>query len=93
MADAHLRGEVDDAVYPLQRLGHGVAVADIGADELDIVLQTLRSFAVAMDLLDHAVEEPHLVTAAQKFPRHGASDETGPAGDKDLLGHMPSPFS
>jgi hypothetical protein len=88
LADPDFGGEVDHAAHALERLGDGVAVADVGADQLDIVGKILGPFAVPVDLLDQAVEDAHLMAAALKFPSDGTSDEAGAAGDENPFGQV-----
>ena len=92
LADPDLGGEVDDAVHPLQRAGDNVAVAHIAADQLGIRVEQRGAppcslAAIAVDLLDQAVENADTVAAAEQFVGDEAADEAGTAGDQDRLGH------
>jgi hypothetical protein len=44
-----------------------------------------------MDLLDKAIENPHPMAACQQGPAEMAADETGTAGDQDMIGHVQTP--
>jgi hypothetical protein len=85
LADADFGGEMDDAVDILECLGDGVAIADIGANQLDIGIEIVGSFAVAVDLLDEAVEDSNLMASVLKLPGNRAADEPGPAGNENAF--------
>ena len=77
---------------PLQRAGDDVLVADVADDQLGIVGKVFRPLAVAVDLLDQAVEDADPVAARKKLSRDGAADESCAAGDQDLLPQRLFPF-
>ena len=85
LADADLGGEVDDRVDPFQRLQDGGLVADVAGDELDLRSAGRPGVFGPVDLLDQAVEHPHLMAALKQRTRHIAADEARPAGDENPL--------
>src|SRR5947209_9007868 len=82
LADADLGGEMDHAVGAFQRASDHVLVADIAADQLGVVGEIVGTLAIAVDLLDQAVEHSHLIAAAKQFLANGPADESGAAGDE-----------
>ena len=81
LTDADLRGEVDNAVDLLQRARDDVFVADVADDQLCLIRKVFGAIAIAVNLLDQAVEHPHVVAAAKKLPRNCAADKTCAAGN------------
>ena len=66
LADADFGGEMDHAVDTLQRARDDVLVADVADDQLGVVGQVLGPLAVAVNLLDQAVEDADLVAARKQ---------------------------
>ena len=77
---------MDHAVDPVERGRDQVEIADVAADQLDIVEDLVASTA-AVHLLDQAVEDADFVTPLQKHLRHMAADETSPARDENSCRH------
>ena len=59
-------------------------VADVADDQLGVIGQVFGPLAVAVDLLDQAVEHAHLIAATKKFTGDGAADESSAACDKTV---------
>jgi len=78
---------VDDAVDPLQRTRHRIAVANVRFDEFHGIVQQRRTLDMAVDLRDQAVEHADPVAATKQFLADEAADEAGAAGDQDSLAH------
>jgi hypothetical protein len=81
LADPDLGREVDDAVDAAERTGNHVPVADVACYELGLAWKVLGTIAVAVDLLDQAVEHAHLISAAKKLTCDGAPDKPGTPRD------------
>jgi hypothetical protein len=56
-----------------------IFVADVACNQFRPVRKVFRPFAVAVDLLDQAVEHAHLASAPKKLIRDRASNEAGTA--------------
>ena len=74
-----------DLVDAFERLEKRGLVADIADDDIGIGIKAVRARARAVDLLDHAVENAHLVPAGEQGPRHIAADEARAACDEDRI--------
>jgi hypothetical protein len=68
LADADARGEVDDGVDPVDRLGDGGRIADVAFDQLDLVVEVGGPLALRMDLRVEPIECTHLVAFLQQTP-------------------------
>jgi hypothetical protein len=71
---------MDDAFDALKRARDDVFVADVAADKLDFFRKALGLLAVAVDLLDQAVENTDLVSSLEQFRADGATNESGASG-------------
>jgi hypothetical protein len=71
---------MDDAVHTLEGTRDNVPVADIADDQLGVFGKIIWPLAIAVDLLDQAVEHADLVAAPKKFAGNGSADEAGSAG-------------
>ncbi len=87
LADADPGREVDDAVDPVQRAPHGLRVADVADDELDVGRQVVRALALRVDLGVQHVEDAHALPRRQQLGRQVGADEAGPAGDERRSRH------
>ena len=65
LADADLGGQMHDLVDAFERLEERGLVADIADDDLGIGIKAVRARTRAVHLLDHAVENAHLVPAGE----------------------------
>ena len=66
---------------PFQRMRDDVLVADVADDQLGIGGKVFGPLAVAVDLLDQAVEHADPVAAAKKLTRDRAPDKSCAASD------------
>ena len=69
LPDPDLGGEMDDTVDALQRAGDNVLVADVADDQLGFIGKVVRLFAIAVDLLDQAIEHSDPIAAPKKLTR------------------------
>ena len=81
LPDADGGGEVHESIHALQRPLHGVAVADVALDPLDIGSEVVGPAVV--DLRIERVEHPHLVAGRKQAIDEVRADEAGAAGDQD----------
>jgi hypothetical protein len=58
-----------------------VLVADVADDQLDLAGQVFGPLAVAVYLLDQAVERSNLMATAKKLAADCAADKSGAPGD------------
>ena len=80
LPDAHLGGEVDDAVDALQRPVQRIAVADVAADQLGALRR--QPHGVLVDLRHEGVEQPDGVAAGDQLVGDVAADKAGASGDE-----------
>jgi hypothetical protein len=64
LANADLGSEMDDALDALEAMRDDVLVADVPDDQLRLIGKVFWSLAIAVNLLDQAVEYAHLGAAA-----------------------------
>ncbi len=83
LADAHFRGEVHDVIHTIERPGHGIGVAHVAALELGVARQIRGAGAIAMDLLEHGVQNTNPIAAREQRSREMTSDEATAAGDQN----------
>src|SRR3954453_21480610 len=83
--DVGLRGEVDDRIAALDRRAGGVAVGDVGFDQLEAVLRQPAEVLAAAGV-GQLVEHPHGVIGVfgEAEPDVVRADEAGAAGDQEL---------
>jgi hypothetical protein len=81
LADADLGGEVDDSIDILEAMRNDVLVADVADDQFGLVGQVLGSLAIAVDLLDQAIEYANLVASAKKLLANRTANEACTAGN------------
>ncbi len=92
LAHAHCRREVVDRVHALERIAHRGRVAHVANDEFDVGLQVVGpAAAVAMHLRRKVVENANAIAVGEKLVCEMRADETGAAGDENLLRHE-TPF-
>jgi hypothetical protein len=73
---------MDDLVDPLEGAFHGIAIPHVAGMHLDIGVQAIGA-AIGVNLLDEAVEDPHMITTVEQRACHIAPDEAGATGDQD----------
>ena len=82
LPDAYLGREVHDPVHALDGIPHGIGITHVADENLRIRIQAVCT-AVAMHLLDEAVQDADMIAPAEEFPRDVASDKACTAGDQD----------
>jgi hypothetical protein len=85
LANTDLGSEMNDAVDPFQSRCHLLAGANIATHQLDFGIKGGRIEAVSVNLFDQAVEHANLVAAIEELGGNRPADETGAAGDQDVL--------
>jgi hypothetical protein len=91
LADADFCREVNHRIDAGEGTHHNVAIANIAANEFGLARKIGRSFAIAMDLLDEAVENPHPMATSEQSAGDRATDETGTTCDEDEFIHLAPP--
>ena len=92
LADADFGGEMNDAVDTLQRARDDVLVADVADDQLGVVGKSSRPFAVAVHLLDQAVEHADSLPRSKKLTCDRAADKSCAACHQYLSHSTRYPF-
>ena len=82
LADADLGGEVDHLVHAGEGAAHQRFVAHVADHQFHVGIELVRPAAPAMDLLDQAVEDAHVVAFGEQGAGDVAADEAGAAGDQ-----------
>jgi hypothetical protein len=82
---------MDDAVDAIERAGDDVFVANIADDQFGIVGEIVGPLAIAVDLLDQAVEHADLVAAPEQLLRNRPSNKASAARYEDCFPQRKSP--
>ena len=95
LPDAHLGGQMEDAIDVGERVADRSRVADVAVPEVHPLGQVGRRDGIRpVHLLDQGVQDPHLGTVGQQGGRQVTSDEACAAGDEIAFCHdvdVPSP--
>ena len=84
---------MDDAVDTVERPFDGGGVADVAADELDVVVEVVgTAVLVAVDLRIEIVEDPNAITVLEEPVGEMRADESRPSRDQDRPAHRTSLF-